>query len=577
MTKQENGSYRYHFLNREDEAKLVERWGGESMIRDRYPAVWQAIKRTKEYEIDMRTLRSAPGQEEKKRVDVGCPNMRRVNSGVIAGPGKQEERVELSAYMRMRLEDGTYIQNTSGETDDKQESKTWPYAMLSGNIRNATDGMLLADYGRDFYHVNRVDAEMTSAMTYPPTQFSHKKIETFAAYSAVDFNDILHSEEYTVVNPQYADDEGNTFVKEFTVTAPHSSCGNSPIKVLYDRGPFQGESADYSYTNVNKSNNLVKTCLPIAANLSFAHDIAPDDREEILVNDSCFRPKLTYGDPPKNEILYNRGYNDIKKCFVKDGYLLKIDFSKTGTGDYWGVDMSKLNYISQSYEVGRTLELQASFYIRLMNVKYPGSIKAGISIISTDTPPGGSHFYQTIDGYTVYIPKINIRWGCFGEGTRIRMADGSSKPVEKIRSGDIVYTTTGESAVRSVYAGPEKYLIHVCTENGRTLRVTDTHPVVLKGGRSVQAGKLRPEQEVMLGDGGTDRIRWVYECEYNASVYNFELEDGREHTIAAEDILTGEFIAQNQVRADMPRRRNITPQTQALVEQFSAMLKSRGL
>lgn len=575
MTKQENGSYRYSFLDNEDEAKLVKNWGGESAVKNRYPAVWKAIMRTKEYENDMRRMRSASAQVVKGSVDVGCPNMVRENSMTRNGLSASEENVRLSAYMQMRLEDGTYIADASGETENEQESRTWPYAMLSGNIRNATDGRLLADYGREFYNVNRVDADMLSAQTYSPKQFSHKRIETFSMYSGVDFNDILHSEQYTVVNPQYADDEGNVFVKNITVTAPYSSHGNSPIKVLYDRGPFSGESIDYSYKNVSKENNMVKTYLPISACVSFTHDIAPDDAKGILVNDSYFRPRLIYGNPPKNEILYNKGYDDIKKCFVKDGYLLQIDFSKLGTGDYWGVDMSKENYISHSYEVGRTLELQAYFNIRMANVKYHTSIATGISIISTDVPPNNYHFYNTVDGYTVYIPKINIRWGCFAAGTRIRMADGSCKSVENIRSGDIVYTTMGDFAVRDVYAGPEASLIHVCTESGRTLRVTQTHPVVLQGGQSVQARKLRPGQEVMLGGGGTDRIKWVYECEYNASVYNFELEDGKEHTIAAEDILTGEFVAQNQVKAERVCRNNITPQTQMLVEQFSAMLNNR--
>lgn len=573
MIKQERGSYRYSFLDNEDEKMLVTHWGGESAIKNRYPAVWKAVVRTKEYENDMRRSRSVSNQAVKGSVDVGCPNMVKVDSSVSQRSVEGGDQVKLSAYMKMRLEDGSYIENASRKEGEEPESKAWPYAMLSGNIRNATDSRLLADYGKEFYNINRVDAEMMSARTYASSQFAHKKIETFSMYSGVDFNDTLHSERYTVVNPEYADDEGNTFVDLFTVTAPYSSNGNSPIKVLYDRGPYSGESIDYSYKNVNKAGDMVKTCLPIAANLSFAHDIAPDDGKGILENDSYFRPRLIYGNPPKNEILYNKGYDEIKKCFHKNEYLLDIDFAKLGTGDYWGVDMPKANYVSHSYEVGRTLELQANFNIWLKNVRFGTSVLTGISILSVDTPPDNYHFYQTTNGYTVYIPKINIRWGCFAAGTRILMADGSRKPVESIRSEDVVYTTMGDFAVKGMYAGTEKMLIHVCTEGGRTLRVTETHPVVLKGGRSVQARKLRPGQEVMLQDGGTDLIKWVYECEYGASVYNLELEDGKEHTIAAEDILTGEFIAQNQVRADMPRRQHITPQTQALVEQFSAMLK----
>lgn len=576
MIRQEKGSYRYSFLDGEDEKTLVTRWGGEREIKSRYPAVWKAIVRTKEYENDMKGDRGVFNQAVNGSVDVGCPNMVTVNAPDGQRDTAGGNQVKLSAHMQMRLEDGSYIESISQKEGQEPESRSWPYAMLSGNIRNATDSRILADYGKEFYQINCADADMLSAHAYSPLEFARKRIETFCMYSGIDFNDTIHSEQYTVVNPQYADDEGNTLVKNFTVTAPCSFGGNSPIKVLYDRVPFSGESIDYTYQDVNKPGDMVKTCLPIAASLSFSHDIAPDDQNGILVNDSYFRPRLTYGNPVKAEIRYNKGYDEIKKCFVKNEYLLDIDFAKLGTKDYWGVDMPKANYISHSYEIGRTLELQANFNIRLKNVRFGTSVTTGISIISVDTPPDHYHFYQTTDGYTVYIPKINIRWGCFAAGTRIAMADGSRKPVEEIRSGDMVYTTMGDFSVKGVYAGTEEMLIHVCTESGRTLRVTATHPVVLKDGSSVQAGKLRPGQEVMLSGGGTDLIKWVYECEYGATVYNLELEDGKEHTIAAEDILAGEFIAQNQTKADMLRCRHITPQTQALVEQFSAMLREQG-
>lgn len=575
MAEQGRRNHRYRFLDKEDEARLLRNWGGEEMIRRQYPAVWKAIVRTKEYENDMLRVRSVANQGVRGSVDVGCPNMVEVTADAEDAQSMSEKAVKLSAYMRMRLEDGTFIEEASDGRDEEKQSRAWPYAMLSGNIRNATDGRILADYGRDFYQVNNVDADLLSAQAYSPLDFVNKRIETFSMYSAVDFNDTLHSQEYCVVNPQYADEGGNTFIKCITVTAPYSGNGNSPIKVLYDRTAYAGESIDYFYQNVSKSNNMVKTCLPIAANISFAHDIAPDEDKGILVNDSYFRPKLTYGNPPKNEILYNKNFDDIQKCFIKDEYLLQIDFSKLGTGDYWGVDMPKENYISHSNEIGRTLELQANFNIRLHNVRYHVPITTGMSIVSIDTPPEHYHFYQTVNGYTVYIPKINIRWGCFAAGTRIAMADGSQKPAEKIKCGDIMYTMVGDFAVKNVYVGAEEILIHVCTESGRVLRVTHTHPVVLKGGYSVQARKVRPGQEVMLRDGGTDRVKWVYECEYHADVYNFELEDGKEHTIAAEGILTGEFVAQNHVKASLLSRQNITPETQALVEQFSAMLKNR--
>lgn len=571
MNKQRKGSYKYSFLNPEDEEEMLMEWGGRSFVRENYPSVWAAIQRTKEYEYE---VQKNACQRVEGYVYTGYPNL-------VSNHDTGKKR--LSALLTVRLEDGTYIPNGCSVNDGvPPASRAWPYAMLSGNIRNLTDSHNVASYGKAFYNLNDEIVELTSDAVYDGTDFTKKRVETFCSYAGVDFNDVLHKEQQCRVNPDYSDEGGSSIVRQFIVKAPYSQYRNNPIKILYDRVPFDSEkgSIDYSYTNV-KVNNMVKTCIPMAAELHFTDDIVPAVTDpdgkpmDILNKEQFYRPQLFFGDPLKARVKFNRDFDAVKSCLKRNGSNLLIDFSKLDMTykDYWNEDMSVNNYTTGATETGRTVELHADFYINLVNTRYHIYTVTGISIVSVpqDKLPAGYQYYLTNDGMTAYIPPINIRWGCFARETRITMGNGDKKPVERISSGDVLFTTTGTSKVKTVYAGREQKLLCICTEGGRSLKVTHSHPVVLACGNTVPAREIHPGYDIMTGNGGSDKVRWIYEEDYNDIVYNFEFTDGKEHVVEANGILAGEFISQNSCKSSIVRRQHITPQTQSLVEQFSAM------
>lgn len=572
MEKQ-NKSHTYRFLNSEDEEKILNGWGGSSFVREKYPAVWAAIKRTKEYE---REVQQTNGTQKmvNGHVQVGCPSLVEESE-----TGKKR----LSALLSLRLEDGTLLTSTSG-SGENVESKTWPYAMLSGTIQNMTDRIILASYAEEYYNLNQEDHDLKSDTIYNGMDFTHKNVETFCSYSAVDFNDVIHQEDKYVSNPDYADLEGNLMVQRFDVQAPVSIHGNNQIKVLYDRVPESSEVGliDYTYKNV-RSNTDVKTCIPIKAELAFANGIVPADEDgqgnplDILSQGDegslPFQPQLFFGNPTITKIQYNRTYEAIKTCFKRNVDLLEIDFSTLDPTDYWNVNMSMNNYETAQYETGRTVELHADFYIRLLKQKLKMVVTTGISIVSVspDKLPRGASYYHTQNGMTVYIPQISIRWGCFAADTRITMIDGSHKPAELIRSGDILFSLSGPAKVKTVYRGDEISILCICTEKGRKLRITPGHPVMLAEGKIVRGKNVRPGQYLKTADG-EDRVKWVYEVPYAGKVYNFEFADGQEHIIAAEEIMTGDYLGQNSCHDILIKKEpHITPQTQSLVEQLSAL------
>ncbi len=582
MKESRNNSYYYDFSNPGDVAELVEKWGGESTIRNKYPAVWKAIENTIDYQTD---ICRNPNESSSVRgfVRGGLPELSNLDSKTEVS--EEPEKMRMHTLLKLRLEDGSFVSDSSSN-EVNNESRCWPYAVLTGNIKNTTDERLIASIGEEYYQTNGADVNMISDLTYTNADFANKYVETNCQFQGLDFNNQLHCEKNRIPSAQFANDTGTPIVSEISVTAPYSEHHNNPIKILYDRDPYDSEkgSIDYSYKNVSMEGNQVKTCIPIRAAVKFSTHNEPADTDckgkpmDILRSDSDYRPSIFFGSPPKGKIKYNRTFDDIKKAFIKNACELEIDFSKVSADNYWNTNMSKNNYTSGSYEVGRTVELEYSFVVNVKNtlVKIINPVDIEIRSVTSDKL-GKAHYYEATNTGTVYIPPLNIRWGCFAAGTRILMADGSRKPVERIGQGDLLYTEKGPLAVKYTYLGREKMLLCVCTEGGRILRVTHTHPVILENKKAVPAKALIPGQHVLLKDGGYDTVRWVFEMEYSGYVYNFEFEDGKEHMVEADGILSGEMIGQNSFRPENVRRQTLTPQTQAIVEQMSAMLKAAGL
>ncbi len=70
---------------------------------------------------------------------------------------------------------------------------------------------------------------------------------------------------------------------------------------------------------------------------------------------------------------------------------------------------------------------------------------------------------------------------CLVAGTRISMADGSTRPIEKVRAGDMVLSNYGSGVMRgarvarAIARSAGKALIRITTESGRTLTSTPEH------------------------------------------------------------------------------------------------------
>ncbi|WP_309051993.1 polymorphic toxin-type HINT domain-containing protein, partial [Streptomyces sp.] len=137
----------------------------------------------------------------------------------------------------------------------------------------------------------------------------------------------------------------------------------------------------------------------------------------------------------------------------------------------------------------------------------------------------------------------------FKGGTLVLMADGSHKPIEKVRVGDKVVATdpkTGETSVRTVtgtiVGKGRKKLAKITLYGGakdgatRSVVATDAHPFWVPELREwVKAGDLEVGASVRTSSGVEIRISAVEEWEERTTVYNLTVSDAHTYYVRLGD------------------------------------------
>jgi hypothetical protein len=117
---------------------------------------------------------------------------------------------------------------------------------------------------------------------------------------------------------------------------------------------------------------------------------------------------------------------------------------------------------------------------------------------------------------------------CLPEGTPITLADGSTKPVEKIQIGDRVLaydelaaemTSAEVVAVHAPYAAA-----HYLVVNGK-VSMTENHPLLVRG-EWVSAGQLKIGDMLTRAGGDQEPIFSINRVDEAVTVYNFQVSVG---------------------------------------------------
>lgn len=128
---------------------------------------------------------------------------------------------------------------------------------------------------------------------------------------------------------------------------------------------------------------------------------------------------------------------------------------------------------------------------------------------------------------------------CLAAGTLIEMANGRSVPIESIHAGDQVFSPYDHAdsalAVMDTTKGTERIpMIRIKDEHGRSLLLTETHPVHLPG-RGMVMGKYLNVGDVVTTKDGPSRLVHVSRERFTGTVHNLKVGDRSELAALAKD------------------------------------------
>jgi hypothetical protein len=129
----------------------------------------------------------------------------------------------------------------------------------------------------------------------------------------------------------------------------------------------------------------------------------------------------------------------------------------------------------------------------------------------------------------------------FVAGTRVLLADGSTKPIEQVANGDVVETTdpsTGaveqHKVVGTLVHSDEEQRTEVVLDSGGSLVATDWHPVwVEETGTWTPIGSLTEGEHLHSADGRSVLVTAVRHFEQQAPVYDLTVDSVHDYYVGA--------------------------------------------
>jgi hypothetical protein len=167
------------------------------------------------------------------------------------------------------------------------------------------------------------------------------------------------------------------------------------------------------------------------------------------------------------------------------------------------------------------------------------------------------------------IFPMQVSWGCVQEGSLVALPDGGSIPIEKLVPGQKVVAAGGrELDVRGLTRGDETLpMVRINTANGRSLLLTETHPVLTAEG-PVMAKSLTAGQVVITEQGPSELVSTSREP--GGKVWNIALAatgaaglDGPDEGFFANGVLVGDSAAQQ--RAELRERTMLAERLQQMI------------
>ncbi|ALU46005.1 Hint domain-containing protein [Pseudoalteromonas rubra] len=221
-------------------------------------------------------------------------------------------------------------------------------------------------------------------------------------------------------------------------------------------------------------------------------------------------------------------YQDISDFFAKK---LNLRYDKWN-----GIDRTTISWNIPQDEgmfgdatlFGRYQDTHWIMHFALDNVSRPGRPPRAASFVigSTDMDSGW--------GDTDH-PQMQIVYSCLAEGTLITLPNGKQLPIEQLEVGDQVLGASEFSpanhlalTIEDISVGVETIpMVQLKTKSGKTLLLTESHPVVMQSGQAIWASKVEQGAQI-LTENGLEMITHIAEVEFSDKVYNLRLGRGKD-------------------------------------------------
>jgi hypothetical protein len=316
-------------------------------------------------------------------------------------------------------------------------------------------------------------------------------------------------------------------VKNIDVRDPRhiNTAPDKDIVVAYGRTPSSGESIDYSYPDA-RLEQLQKVFLANSGTVELQDGV-----------------KFIEGDAAGTSIVLNHELGTIWYSNTP-GKASTID----DTHFSWSIDKDWKNVIPSSIAAGtRTYayDMHLSFLALRPGDAHPKQFY--INVCSYQKSPN-PHYKQ--------ISYIRLLWGCLGEDSRVKMADGSLKTIQTVAIGDRVMGLDGRSLnVTNVWTGTEENILRLIVKNGDEIMATEDHPFMTREGMKPLL-KLSIGDELLMKNGSYSAIAQCYPVSYGRSVYNLDVDgDG---AFICNGFVVGDNRIQNSYQ--IPANEAATPQ-----------------
>jgi hypothetical protein len=289
-----------------------------------------------------------------------------------------------------------------------------------------------------------------------------------------------------------------------------------------------GNKADIDYWFWQSEYSKTELLVPLVGSMKFEHPLAPLNENNPILEFYLARQEGGMSNKPKKEIKKYRPFFEIDP---NDPTNLKFKLEGASTTENNAINFGASPWVADT-KTFFTCRVTAAF----QNAQFGVGMASILSSETEDKDP--------TDG-VAYIKPLVFVWHCLVEGTKITMADGSTKAVEEIQAPDEVAAPIRTRKVLANLAQPHWGEVFTVTlSSGKSVTCSGTHPFITVSRKPVAASALAIGEEIRVAGGRTEKVTSkTQQKQAGQGLFNIWLE-GEPTAILANGIWVGEYQLQ---------------------------------